>query len=174
MHCSMPTMIRFLFVAFFASHATAALAAPALEVFLVRHAEKVDSSRDAALSAAGRERAQLLASMLRDSGLEAVHSTDYLRTRDTAGPTAALQGLEVELYDASDLAGFLAGVRAEGGRHLVVGHSNTTPAAVQLLGGDPGPPIDEADEYDRLYLVTIDPDGTVRTVLLRFGRRPGD
>jgi broad specificity phosphatase PhoE len=156
-----------------ATLASPVFAAPALEVFLARHAEKVDSSRDAALAAAGLARAELLASVLRDAGIEAVHSTNFARTRDTAGPIAAHLGLEVALYDAADLAGFVAELRAEGGRHLVVGHSNTTPEAVRLLGGEPGAPIEEADEYDRLYLVTIDPEGLTRTVLLRFGRPPG-
>ncbi len=60
------------------------------------------------------------------------------------------------------------------GRHLVVGHSNTTHDLVTALGGDPGPPI-ESLEYDRLYLVSME-EGGVRTILLRFGapspRRP--
>jgi hypothetical protein len=51
----------------------------------------------------------------------------------------------------------------------VVGHSDTTPELVGLLGGDPGAPIDEPTEYDRLYVVTLGPDGTVTTVLLRYG-----
>jgi len=42
------------------------------------------------------------------------------------------------------------------------------PGSVILLGGDPGPPIDEESEYDRLYVVTIGPDGTVVTVPLRY------
>jgi hypothetical protein len=51
----------------------------------------------------------------------------------------------------------------------VVGHSNTTPAAVELLGGEPGAEIDEADEYDRLYILTIATSGEVSTVVLRYG-----
>ena len=57
----------------------------------------------------------------------------------------------------------------EGGRHLVVGHSNTTPELVTLLGGSPGTPIEEADEYDRLYLVEVSPHGDVGSTLLRYG-----
>ena len=37
----------------------------------------------------------------------------------------------------------------------MVGHSNTTPALVEALGGDPGSPI-ESLEYDRLYMVTFE------------------
>ncbi len=65
-------------------------------------------------------------------------------------------------------------LRSTPGHHLVVGHSNTTPALVEALGGDPIAPIDEM-EYDRIYVVTVAPDGTVSSSLLRFGApyRPG-
>ncbi len=77
-------------------------------------------------------------------------------------------GLTVELYDPRDLSGAADGLLAQGGRVLVVGHSNTTPDLVQALGGDPGPTLEDSD-YDRLYMVTIHPDGTSTTVLIRFG-----
>jgi hypothetical protein len=56
-----------------------------------------------------------------------------------------------------------------GGGYLVVGHSNTTPELVEILGGKPGPPIDDANEYDRLYVVTITEDGAVTTEMRRYG-----
>ena len=110
-----------------------------------------------------------LAAALRSSGATRIHSTDYIRTRDTAGPLAAELGLTVELYNPRDLAGFAESLRAQGGRHVVVGHSNTTPQMAELLGGDPGEPIVEATEYDRLYVVTVGADESVTTVLLRYG-----
>ena len=140
-----------------------------LVVFLVRHAEKVDASADPELSPEGAKRAADLAVALRDAGIERIHSSDYIRTRDTAAPFAAALGLEVELYDPRDLPSLVALLQEAGGRHLVVGHSNTTPTAVEGLGGEPGAEIVEATEYDRLYVVTIGPDGAVSTVLLRYG-----
>ena len=140
-----------------------------LVVFLVRHAEKVDASADPELSPPGAARAAALAAVLRDAGVERVHSTDFIRTRDTAAPLAAALGVEVEIYDPRELAAFIDRLEPSGGRHLVVGHSNTTPAAVELLGGEPGGEIDEASEYDRLYVVSIGGDGAVDTVLLRYG-----
>lgn len=140
----------------------------ATTLYLVRHAEKVDDSRDPELSAAGHTRAALLAEMLADAGIQRIYSTDYIRTRDTAGPLADDLGVEVESYDPTDLTAFAATLLERGGRAMVSGHSNTTPSLVSALGGDPGVPIDDA-EYDRLYIVTVGPDGTVSTVLLRFG-----
>lgn len=154
-------------------------------VFLVRHAERADdgegASRMAAdpqmsmmaddppLSAAGEARATLLSEMLRDAGINQVYSTDYNRTKQTGEPTAKELGLSLSLYDASDLSGFAESLSSSPGRHLVVGHSNTTPDLVQALGGDPGTPM-ASMEYDRLYMVTIQGE-VVQTVLLRFGER---
>ncbi|MEK7379503.1 MAG: hypothetical protein AAB075_00665, partial [Gemmatimonadota bacterium] len=87
-------------------------------------------------------------------------------TRLTAAPTAAALGLVVELYNPADPAGFVAQLRATSGRHLVVGHSNTTPGLVKALGGDQqGEMVDT--EYDRLYIVTI--SGAVTSVLFHYG-----
>ncbi len=137
-------------------------------VFLVRHAEKVDDSRDPELSEAGKIRATQLARVLADAGIERVLSTDYIRTRDTAAPVADALGLEVELYDPRDLPGAAAEIVARGGRALVVGHSNTTPAMVAALGGESGLTMEDSD-YDHLYVVTLGEDGEATTVLIRFG-----
>jgi len=148
----------------------AGAAADPLVVFLVRHAEKADSSEDPQLTAVGRERAAELARVLRDAHIEHVHSSDYIRTRDTATPVAELARAEVQLYDPRDLPALVEKMKRAGGRHLVVGHSNTTPDLVTLLGGEPGAPIVESDEYDRLYTVAVGKDGTVTSLMLRYGR----
>lgn len=142
-------------------------------VFLVRHAERAeDGTTDPHISEAGRTRARLLADMLQDAGLTHIHTTDLKRTRETGGPLADRLGLGLEVYDPSDLPGFAARLRSTPGRHLVLGHSNTTPALVAALGGEPGPPIADA-EYDRLYVLAIPAEGPVATILLRFGVAPG-
>ncbi len=140
-----------------------------LDVFLVRHGEKADLSEDAELSAAGRERAAELARTLRSAEIEYVHSSDFIRTRDTAAPAAIEYGLEVELYDPQDLPALVESLRGTGGRHLVVGHSTTTPAMVESLGGKPSSVINEEGEFDRLYLVTIGSDGGASSVMMRYG-----
>lgn len=136
-------------------------------VYLVRHAEKVDDSRDPALSEAGKARAGRLAAMLRDAGITHVWSTDYQRTRHTAEPVARAASLTVELYDPRDPAGLATKLKATPGRHLVVGHSNTTPGLVEALGGDPRGTIAD-DEYDRLYLVVVQMHHVTST-LIRYG-----
>lgn len=141
----------------------------AVVVYLVRHAERAeDGTDDPPLSEAGMARAALLTTMLADAGITHVHSTDLERTRQTGALLAARLALPFEFYDPRDLQGLADRMRATPGRHLVLGHSNTTGEVVTALGGDAGEPIDEA-EYDRLYVVSIAPDGTVATTLLRFG-----
>lgn len=138
-------------------------------VYLVRHAEKADDGTDdPPLTVAGHIRVRILTTMLTDVDLTQVHTTDWQRTQDTARPIAEAAGLDLSVYDAGDLAGFAAAIRATPGKHFVAGHSNTTPELVKALGGDPGWPIHEM-EYDRLYIVTIPPGSEPLTTLLRFG-----
>jgi phosphohistidine phosphatase SixA len=129
-----------------------------LVVFLVRHAEKADSSDDPELSPAGHERAARLAGLLGSAEIEYIHTPDYSRN-----------GLEPELYDPRDLPVRVGKLRETGGRHLVVGHNTTTPAMVELLGGGIESVIDEEGEYDRLYIVTTGRDGSASVAMLRYG-----
>lgn len=143
-------------------------------VFLVRHAEKShhddhDTARGPDLTEAGRRRAEILARVLAPAGITRIHSTDYRRTRETARPLAEAEGLQVEIYDPRAPAALVKLLRGSSGRHLVVGHSNTTPELVAMLGGEPGPPIDEQCEYDRLYVGVLGPDGSSTTIQQRYG-----
>ncbi len=144
---------------------TAPSAAP--QVFIVRHAEKV-SGPDPELSAAGKARARALANRLEAEGITRIFSTDTRRTRDTAAPLAARLGLDVEIYDPRRDRELAALIRNSGETVLVVGHSNTVGGLVALFGIAPGEPIDEATEYDRLYVITLAGD-EVRGEIRRYG-----
>lgn len=144
-----------------------------LVVYLVRHAEKTDDGNDPELSEDGKRRAETLAYVLKEANLDRIYTTDFKRTRGTAMQVAKEEGIKIETYDPNDLAGFAKKLKEEGGRVLVVGHSNTTPELTKLLGGDPGPPIDEKSEYDRLYVVVIGSDGKASGMLMRYGEAFG-
>lgn len=138
-------------------------------IYLARHAETVGEGDTRRLSEQGRARAEALADALEAQAkepIERIFSTDYPRTLETAQPIAERLGLEVERYDPDDLAAFAERLKSMGQTVLVVGHSNTTPTLVELLGGAPGPPIDEPTEHDRLYRVEV-PFG--ETVVTRYG-----
>ncbi len=138
-------------------------------VYLVRHGEKKLDNDDPDLTEVGQQRAQALAHALRSVPLDAIFSTDTRRTRQTAAPAAEARSLEVRLYGKEDVARVIMHLRRTPGRYLVVGHSNTTPDLVSRLGGDPGAAIDENTEFDRLYVLVLHPDGSVVTLLLRYG-----
>ena len=140
---------------------------PASVFFLVRHAEKLDESRDPPLTDLGNERARTLARMLADTQIDAIWSSDFLRTRNTGGPLSEATGVGIELYDTNDLPSLADTLLSSTGRHLVVGHSNTTPQLVRLLGGEPGADIAD-DEYDRLYVLVHRPGMGTTTALMRF------
>ena len=151
---------------------------PATTVFLVRHAEALypppaEAPHDPPLNPLGRARADALARVLADAGITAILSTDLRRTLETAGPLAERLGVEIETYDHRALAALAERLASTPGRFLISGHSNTTPEMVSLLGGDPGPPIDERTEFDRLYMITLEPGRPAATVLLHYGEPPG-
>jgi len=104
--------------------------------------------------------------MLKDAGITHIWTTDYKRTRATVEPLSARTRVKIEVYDPSKLGEFATKLKSIPGRHLVVGHSNTTPGLVQALGGDPGPPMPDS-EYDRFYIVTLGQN--IATIQLRFG-----
>jgi len=135
-------------------------------VYLVRHAEKGDTGKDPVLTDLGKERAEELSRMLKDAGVTHIWSTDYKRTRATVEPLSARTRVKIEIYDPAKLGEFATRLKSIPGRHLVVGHSNTTPGLVQALGGDPGSPMPDT-EYDRFYIVTL--GSNIATIQLRFG-----
>ncbi|MFC6978004.1 SixA phosphatase family protein [Microbulbifer taiwanensis] len=118
---------------------------PQQVIYLVRHAEKVSGTddRNPPLTESGRARAQHLAYVLGEAGIEKIYSSDYARTRQTAEPLADKLNLQVESYDPRALGELAQQLRQISGRTLVVGHSNTTPQLVELLGGESGAPIEE-------------------------------
>ncbi len=134
-------------------------------VYLVRHAEKMTGPGDVLLSEAGETRAAWLAGYFRDKGLTQAFSTPYNRTMKTAEIIVRDMTMAVKSYDPGNLPDFAASLKNLSGIILVVGHSNTTPALAGLLGGEPGTPIVEDGEYDRIYKIDFAPDGRVTTEL---------
>lgn len=124
------------------------------EVLLVRHAAAESHDGDSGLSDAGREQARRFAQQFADFGADIVMATPTRRARETAGIIAASIGARVEEYHPGQLDQLAATLRKDGGKIIVVGHSNTTPTLVRMLGGEAGSAI-AADEYDRVYRVSL-------------------
>lgn len=125
-------------------------------IYLVRHAEKdvATDPADPPLTPCGRERAQHLSTFLNDVHLDAIYSTDYARTKETAQPTARAKGLTIKEYNPVGLEEFSADLMMRQQDVLVVGHSTTTGVLAGLLVGDTIGPFDESI-YNRIYQVVV-------------------
>ncbi|WP_313634207.1 SixA phosphatase family protein [Massilia timonae] len=159
-----PRLLRNIFIALAVLVPGTALAEPSA-IYVVRHGEKASIGKDPALTPQGQLRAQNIAGILQRTGIQAIFSTPTARTLQTAQPLARQLGLQVEQYDPARPKALVDKVKTLRGPVLVVGHSNTLPELVRLFGGEPGPDIAD-DEYDRLYQLTLDAGGAVRTVIL--------
>lgn len=138
--------------------------------YFIRHAEKDRSdttNKNPNLTEQGKQRAQDWATILKDVELDAVYSTNYNRTVQTATPTAQNQELEVEIYDPRILYSEDFKKATRGKSVLVVGHSNTTPAFVNtVLKEKKYENIDDRNNGN-LYIITILED-TKEVQLLHF------
>lgn len=151
-----------------------AQAGRATTVILVRHAEKAaEPASDPGLTPAGEARAQSLVEAARAAGVNAIITSQFLRTKATAAPIASALRLTPEVIDAGGAQHPQAVAQAILTRHagetvLVVGHSNTIPAIVAALGAPQPPPICDS-EYDGLYIVTVPASGEARLIRARYG-----
>lgn len=138
-------------------------------VILVRHAEKADDgTTDPSLTPLGRARAQKLAAMLAPTGVTAVYSTPYKRTRLTGQPLAELGKLDILEYAPHDRE-FLGKLleKHAGETILVVGHSNTIPNLVNALTGSTNYEQLDEMEYDKLFVVSVI-NGAGRAMVLSY------
>jgi phosphohistidine phosphatase SixA len=126
-------------------------------VIFTRHAEKASSpANDPPLTAAGQQRAELLASMLADSGVDAIYVSELQRTQQTAAPLAARVHIKPTVIPANDVQGLVKAIRSRSsGVVVVVGHSNKLPEIIAALGG-PSVKIPDPD-YDNLFVMTVGP-----------------
>jgi len=154
---------------FFESQATTTM-------IFVRHAEKASQTADdPGLSEAGRRRVAELTRQLVDAdvvaGVDAIYSTPFKRTQETAQGVADALDLPIHSYSLDDNEAVLATIlkNHKGKIILVVGHSNTVPTLMADLGASKKvPPIHE-DEYDNIYVVAIPWFGKTKTIRLRYG-----
>jgi phosphohistidine phosphatase SixA len=153
----------------------------ATTVFLVRHAEKAAApAQDPPLLEAGNVRSQQLARILGKAAIKAIYTSQFLRTKQTAEPLAKQTGIsittmpirmdpsnprEVSQQSIRELTERV--YEAKGESVLIVGHSNTVPEVIRMLGGDIVPTIDEK-EFDDLFIVTVLGKGKAKVTHLKY------
>jgi len=148
-------------------------------IILVRHAEKdLSVAADAPLTAVGTARAEQLAQLFGATTppgkLSAILSSPALRCRLTVAPLAAKLGLTPVIVPAAadpDAAVALAHRLLhdyDGGRVLLVAHSDTIPAIVAALSAEINvPPIADTD-YGSIYIVTVPRLGAANLLRLHY------
>lgn len=146
---------------------------PLTTIILVRHAEKKiePNNQDPDLSPDGFERAQEIARVFGEAGINAIYATQYKRTQQTVKPLSDRTGIAVKLLQANqtdELVNQLQTIN-RGQTVFIAGHNNTVPAIVATLSGDTYPVIPES-EYDNLYIVTIYRFGKAKVVKLKYGK----
>ena len=145
-------------------------------IIFVRHADKATAPIDnPGLSAAGQRRAAELSRQLVDAdvvaGVDAVYSTGYKRSQETARAVADALDLPINTYDVDDTEEILETIlkRHKGKIILIVAHGNTVPVLIANLGASKKvPPIAES-EYDNIYIISIPWFGKTKTIRLRYG-----
>lgn len=126
--------------------------------YFIRHAEKDrtdPSDKNPHLTEVGIARANRWSDILGEVKFDAVYSTDYYRTKETAKPTATKNNIELKIYDPKNIDAESFKSDTIGKAVLIVGHSNTTPAFVNMIiGQNKYEDIDDSNNGN-LYIVTI-------------------
>lgn len=137
---------------------------------LVRHAETTGAGSNPNLSVDGQARANRLSQILERVNLDAIYSTNFNRTMQSAQPAATAKGLTITTYDPFAPAALVDQVLLSfpKGAVLVVGHSNTIPDMLnQMVGANTFPAITE-NEYDNLFVVHISALGEATVTHLKY------
>ena len=151
-------------------------------VFLIRHAEREEEPRqDPPLKKEGVTRSQELARLLGNAGIKAIYTSQFARTKQTAEPLATKLSLTVapislrsnptnprQIAEESTTEVVNKILERPGENVLVVGHSNSIPDVIKMLGGDVVPTIDER-KFDDLFIVTVYAKGKAKVTHMKYG-----
>lgn len=141
-------------------------------VYLVRHAEKAgtDTDEDPPLTPSGKARAQQLIQALKQDTIQALYSTDYIRTKATLVPLAEKYHLPINLYEAhqyQQLANTIQD-KHKGETVVVAGHRDNLLPIIKAL--EAPSPLDSIGptEYDYIFKITKSGSRKAKSELLTF------
>lgn len=136
--------------------------------YLIRHAEKDRSdktNKNPGLTKDGLTRAENWSNVFKNITFDAVYSTNYNRTQQTATPTAQSKNLEIQSYDPRNLFSEDFAKTTKGKTVLIVGHSNTTPMFVNAILGEKKYEYIDDHNNGSLFIITISEDNKTDQVL---------
>lgn len=136
------------------------------QVFIMRHAEKADDSKDPDLSEAGKARAVQVAKLLSEVTVNKLYATPYKRTNQTLASIATVKGLNIE-DSPSDLVEFAKQLlNSKGATIVIAAHSNTAPQLVNMLIADKKYGPIEEDDYGKIWYLTLQDGKALSCILL--------
>ena len=144
------------------------------QIVLVRHAEKASDGENPPLTEPGVRRAAVLARMLSEAGVDAIYTTDLVRSKQTAGPLSKLTSIApVEMSTqtgatahAHALAKILKSPKHHGEVVVCVEHSDTIPTILEDLGAEG---FDESVEYEHMFILLVGDNVPTQLLVLRYG-----
>ena len=111
-------------------------------------------SSDVSLTEEGRQRAEALKEILKTKKIAYIFSTNTIRTKSTAQPTADYFHLTTEIYGPKPDSAFITLLKSKKKNTLIVGHSNTVDDIVNGLCGEIKVPGDLPEtEFNNLFIV---------------------
>jgi broad specificity phosphatase PhoE len=142
---------------------------PVTTIILIRHADRAGSEDQ--LNSAGEARAQELVRILDEANISAIYASSANRAQQTANPLATQLGLSILTYDSNNLQALVNEIKNQhrGKVVLVVGHSDTVPVIIGLLGIQPAPGAIPGNEFDNLFIVTLNKRSIPRMIKIEYG-----
>lgn len=126
--------------------------------YLVRHAEKDRSNsedKNPNLTTEGLQRAERWNTVLSNITFDAVYTTNYNRTQQTAAPIAKKNNLRPIIYEAREMKNDSFINDTNGKTVFIVGHSNTIPQIVNTLIGTKKYSDINDNENGSLFIITV-------------------
>lgn len=142
-------------------------------VILIRHADRTpDGTPDPpgpSLNDKGMARSRKLVHVLSKAGIQAIYTSQFTRSKMTAKPFSMKHSdlPLVRLDEAAELKDHILAHRV-GQTVLVVGHSDTVPELIKLLGGPSLPIIDDC-EFDNLFVLVRHSATSASVTKLKYG-----
>ena len=141
--------------------------------FLVRHAEKMKDSNNPALTEKGIKRALDLEKVLSNIPIKAIYTSDFLRTKQTVEYMAMMRNMDgdVKIYNHKDLKGAAKEMITNHSKKviLVSGHSNSTPAMINILTGTADWESLSESDYDNLFIVSVYENAPANVLHFKYG-----
>lgn len=134
-------------------------------IYLIRHAEKQDDTKNTNLSPEGFERAENWKKYFEETPIDAFYSSGFQRARHTCQPIAFSRDKNISIYKnhLMDLKKIIK--ENKGKTILIVGHSNRIPKFINALLGEEKYPEILEPEFGNLYIIK-ELDGQISTELI--------